>query len=1858
MSLVISPKLERPESHALVLSVQGKTKHIIFKVAAWDPAKHPKGYKGLFVETPDHEKKGIHDVNAGDVITTKNGKIFKVEKQTPKGIKVNPVDPDTGEVKDSYTVLTNAATQVAVVQAAVVPGSQHQIGDLDVGTYVKHPKSGKRFKVTKHGNWTTVYPVDENGTVKGKHTVLPKDTVVEVVSKASTSQPNVKILTMAKDLAATIPEPGQPGTYTLDEIFADDKLTFDFYSHLAKFGDADLEEIATSLKPKTKTEWEAYVYDVWDIPPGATHDEVQFHQSGSLDEIAAWDQALAAMEKADTQPFYPDEMSIAQLMKDDILTWMSKQYGLDAGDMSEQAELLVQKPSDWRVYYADAWEAMFDEKPTELVMDEFEAIWDQANLAAHAQFAQLFNKPEPVADPAKWNHMPTLSDLYKDKELYGWFMESLATKTTGIGEVADVLSDLSHYEQGSPLSKYNWETYIADTHDSSAWSEADLKAMADNYDFWLATSLIKLEEKGPPQLTEADFKIQAMKDIAPAAIGITQPFPDEWKPELKQWMDDAFNKGNIDSMSEGSIIAYELRYFVEKKKDKAFILTATADAMKGKDITEVHDAMAKVINVAIAEAANEWYKFQEKKQASSQYDFVKAYVLHSADKAMVTAGQGIYLPDSERDDLLKWVKNAWPPEDANLDVDAQYLVDAVDDWFGTNRGYGLNAIDDGYQSLGNITPLRDAMFKNFDTLIQEARAEYSAKHAPKSKAQVLEEVMPAKLPKVPEKYAPGVGIDTRIFITDGFGIGKRFQIDRVAADGTHIENLGGELSLTAAKRVARAKSAVHERIDQVELRGKQVAGLPVPIEEYAPGTYIVDASGTVHKVASAVHVAKKIWDGSEVDQIHINFGTQKTLVVSPGTHPAWVPVAPEDLDTVLTETTISALAGEPTRISKRFYVRALEYRGLLESTTTLIRKERPTHYVAELQHEWSYDQVVGQQWVDAHKHLTPLGWREIKPRLKDQVRYVNKHGARLTLLRGKDGVVTDVAQGIGGARLVDLSTGVELADQLQAALDSSGSLESLDPRNAENPVARVSHVQHMLYDLAVGKRAGVGDKIGSGAKVKSDAAYLTELEQEGVIEPIEDFLAQATGPWLKIKARGAIIDQFNENDNPNWDFDSRMLEVNPDMSFDELAALAAILRNQGVADQILGENTAGVDTTFSRLLNPDSLARLEVGDTVWKPINTDTLEPPFGAYKVLEVEKGAVGGHTIKIRVEGEAGWYNDNDYWVKPYDPATTTFVDARLLHAAKLLAEAQRQAEVKAPGAYDDLDESTAKYLSDRMEIARVGAQEAIDASDTKKREIADNMRKQKVQDEIDSRRQAEGTVKEALSEFQLPTWDEVVLEPQTIEDIHQRTDNVPSTELALPGGAHTVRPDVPAFYTGGVIRDGIVYYQSRRADAKVLFEHDEEITGRMELLGAERGPNRNPINPGYNGSSALYDGESLVIEEPGGMAMPTFDQWGNLDEASHKRMADALDNYFKDTTSSYDWVVAMNAIAKSTPGTDDDKHAAIEKYITESVSGVKAVDIWEQATTATGRMIEYVPHKQAAGNQGGAPTSQRGRISFYGYTPEEVHAKLQDLGVVAELEPEVPYDIIMRGPRRSGLVAPIHEAYIRGEADLPKTPARITHGVTGDTSGLKSILRTGGLMAIEQRYRAGFLEKLQTTSSSGDIRSGIDHAVFCTLGQGGACGGGSNVQIVIKPNGFLRRDIVLAPQDYGGSETRYPAYRSYLNQMQDAVNITGDATPENKEQHTNLYEPVSPRVRQYHLDTVSTVGSNEFNLGPSVPIEDMEAILVPESDREAIDQLLDELMASGEIASRPKVMTNSHDDPSFKQVASQTTEKVKLS
>jgi len=294
------------------------------------------------------------------------------------------------------------------------------------------------------------------------------------------------------------------------------------------------------------------------------------------------------------------------------------------------------------------------------------------------------------------------------------------------------------------------------------------------------------------------------------------------------------------------------------------------------------------------------------------------------------------------------------------------------------------------------------------------------------------------------------------------------------------------------------------------------------------------------------------------------------------------------------------------------------------------------------------------------------------------------------------------------------------------------------------------------------------------------------------------------------------------------------------------------------------------------------------------------------------------------------------------------------------------------------------------------------------------------------------------------------------------------------------------------------------------------------------------------------------------------------------------------------------------------------------------VKQLQVAEHTTPpmlGSTRRIEYVLYPQGTE---GAPRNQRGRLTLEGYTPEEAISRLRELGIMGPLESQVPFTAIMRSSRRDGVVQPLERAYVRREASVPEAPFLLTHGLTGRNqdviAAFERIASGGGLLSIAERFKHGI--RVTSSSPAGDIRSGIDHVVFCAHDGGGTCGSGSKIRIGLRFDTLMRRDVVLSERDYGGMGSRYSHYLKYKKGLQAKV-----GEPASK----NLYDRYSPAVRQAHLNGVAkSPGSAEYNLGGAVSVEDMAVIGVDnELMQTQVTALLDRLLREGRITRAPVVV-----------------------
>lgn len=69
------------------------------------------------------------------------------------------------------------------------------------------------------------------------------------------------------------------------------------------------------------------------------------------------------------------------------------------------------------------------------------------------------------------------------------------------------------------------------------------------------------------------------------------------------------------------------------------------------------------------------------------------------------------------------------------------------------------------------------------------------------------------------------------------------------------------------------------------------------------------------------------------------------------------------------------------------------------------------------------------------------------------------------------------------------------------------------------------------------------------------------------------------------------------------------------------------------------------------------------------------------------------------------------------------------------------------------------------------------------------------------------------------------------------------------------------------------------------------------------------------------------------------------------------------------------------------------------------------------------------------------------------------------------------------------------------------------------------------------------------------------------------------------------------------------------------------------------MTPSGRQKHMNSkAKNPGSAEYNIGGSIPVEDMQTIYARSLEHaKELDKLLDDLLAEGAITSRPTVTTD---------------------
>jgi hypothetical protein len=253
------------------------------------------------------------------------------------------------------------------------------------------------------------------------------------------------------------------------------------------------------------------------------------------------------------------------------------------------------------------------------------------------------------------------------------------------------------------------------------------------------------------------------------------------------------------------------------------------------------------------------------------------------------------------------------------------------------------------------------------------------------------------------------------------------------------------------------------------------------------------------------------------------------------------------------------------------------------------------------------------------------------------------------------------------------------------------------------------------------------------------------------------------------------------------------------------------------------------------------------------------------------------------------------------------------------------------------------------------------------------------------------------------------------------------------------------------------------------------------------------------------------------------------------------------------------------------------------------------------------ESVPHD--------GPRSERGQFMVEGLSPEESVQALKKLGACEGICPEVPYGWAYPNGDLRGRVTikrPEYEAGLR-ELKIPEGKMLI-HGMTGARSGedslerLDKIVSYGGLQSIADRRRSGL--QVASLSPIGDIASGIDHGVGCSVSNNPAYG--SQIFFGLKPETLHRRDVWFSDVDFGGGEDRYGRYNSYAKKIG----------------QENIHASPGHKSRQKHLNGGTEGETNETYLRGGVRLDEVDSIFASWEMSGEVRQRVEEWKKQGKL------------------------------
>lgn len=1443
-------------------------KAIVFKVAKFDPSLHPRGYKGMFIDTPD--KIEIKDAKIGDTVATKSGKAFRIDSKDGDKIKAHIVDSATGQVERSMVAFPGDIEVARFAPVAEV-GVDFHVGDLNPGTYFQRENDtrGVVLRYDEQFHQIEWQRVDENGDLFGEYKYMPMGETV------TASTPAIK--DVDAKMVAEVEE--------------------------ARYSDRSY----TDILARVYQGWESRI--LMDVIADDAHlaqeDRDEFDSTERYSKIMApADKAVARMEAVREAGFLTAEDFHSRYTK------IMKEYEQERMEMLQ--EMAIEGAYSGNPELQSKMHGIINEGHDNLRVAAIQledhtygkaiSALEKNNRVVYPPTVEemiraRFSKVEPI--PRYWNSEQVYPDALTDEDIdkiIDIYHENIGDDEVDLtiriqriiaGRAVLDPENATDEEKAKLRALYAWRIDDLIVKDQNQWMNfltstlnVEQAKIKPDYDVIRAAQFLKLAAEPhttlPPEVGRWWLDMILEPDEFPDRDALRKMFDDLEGFYLVELLDNAdYYTDNQRTRKESKTLDPEMAVPPNPKK---WVQQFIRDNQRINDINETHGhhADGKIIS-------DDGYIVGMGNNHAPLSPSMKVSDVQSWVEVMQNRLPGYErMPRDERDDFVVEISQAISKY--KEDVQAYDLL--------TTTGILISKSDQSVLEDVNDQPM----------------------HYPPGVGEFteiwIEPVVHVPLP--PDFLGDKEERDRFISQTkNGETVETEYQVVRYDGAGQYpVQVLSGLLNYEEAKKLAMRQPA-HEPVYSEPLGGEIPETKRTILRGPQPDLYIPEL--------------RRDWDASELQGKSFNSALEELKAMGFNQHVLDSPDVPDMPDAYLKEFQAEAinhvLSGT---LGDRFYEVEVDDQDFDNLTSP--DAETVYGWLTAITHP-NEDMLEGEAFQQLYDDWTTevmdaVAQAKIEAGDKWEASHQSRHyvfdGIRgnLYLEVDIDDRVTGVSyQGMSYSEGIRSAEGLysRLQDRLNAGLPIP---DDLDPRNDPNVEARNSGSRQLVFDLAIGAQNGVTQaKIDLHNDSYRQINYETDEEIERQIKenepeifdsiigpehPLwnefsvlknspyrwqgEPQVPQSFGAHIEAQLPMGYMSIGYDTSNSSFTVDRQ----SGDYTMDELKGVMIASRNIAVMDMVLHGDKLPIEyLTVHEVTDPET-GELPSGNDVESSLSlresllgaSGRFDPDNQFSNDMRVKAGGIwwvarntpgaGYRIARIDQDGATGpldtYENIHDL---EFDHGPMTHVaTARVADMPKLLADIGKA--IDNPNA----EETPLKYISNEHDYLHRRADEydklmdaAVEAAELDQKDQLKMLVDEKLAGAISLHKQMNGItlsdpahVEAASLRMSLPLWDEIEFVPQDLAQVE---------DMARVLNGRSMARSIPVFTTGGLIKDGVIKSRFDRTDAVVESSLDDVVIQRMVAAGAERVENSQDINDiyGYHGSGEIYAGHMmLVVEEAG--------------------------------------------------------------------------------------------------------------------------------------------------------------------------------------------------------------------------------------------------------------------------------------------------------------------------------------------------------------------------------------------------------